>query len=201
MVKGRKVARRPKASRTEGTEAVRLQKRSPVHDLVSYIEDALADTNVKKAAGPEIWSAQIDQLFVEIVQAESLQIWEKREIFTQIQRALDNRSFALWPPIPDVAPLLWSERIERLITPVEFVRKYYGTVLGAGLSQADIRRLDPNLYTALHNWKRRHGWDESFDLPSKKRLNDTRVEMLDEQERQLSTRLADAVRNRRRTTR
>jgi hypothetical protein len=188
----RRIAASPQGPKAEAAE------KNPVRDLISTIEDSLRKVGDESDLRA-VWRDVVDEVLEQIIKTRSLDVADKRAAFLDIQRTIEARATEIWPPVPDVAPVTWAQRVERQITPIEFVQKYYGSVLGAGLSQADIRRVDPGLYTALHNWKRRHGWPEGFDLPSKKALNDERVASLSSDERRLSVQLANAVKGRRQT--
>ncbi|HEY4527166.1 MAG TPA: hypothetical protein VJK53_04980 [Candidatus Paceibacterota bacterium] len=57
--------------------------------------------------------------------------------------------------LPDVAPALWSRReeVDRELTPIEFLNKYWGKYLEAGtLFQRDLRELDKSLFTAIKSY-------------------------------------------------
>lgn len=68
---------------------------------------------------------------------------------------------------------LWASRSDAFqgMNPCEFVIAAY-PLYGHSLTQADIRRFDFQLYQALHNYRKKHGWPEDFRLPSKKESND-----------------------------
>lgn len=75
---------------------------------------------------------------------------------------------AIGPSAPDLAPEIYARRKNRDETPIGFVRRVYGEWLGNGLTSADIRQLDPNLYLHLKVWICTKGEPEGLDLPSKK---------------------------------
>jgi hypothetical protein len=77
------------------------------------------------------------------------------------------------------APELFRDRISKIETPVEFIMRVYDGHLGFGMTRADIRRLDPQLYTALRNWiARGRALPHDFDvlLPTKAKQNDIRLD-------------------------
>lgn len=71
------------------------------------------------------------------------------------------------PTLPEKAPALWAEAKEPGDTPPTFIQRHYAPWLGKGLSRADVRHLDPQLYMALANWRRKNDLPEGFALPTK----------------------------------
>lgn len=82
------------------------------------------------------------------------------------------------PPLPEAAPALWSKDRQQGESPSSFIRRHYQPWLGQGLTQADIRRFDPQLYRALYNWRRFHADDDMLDLPTLKEWNDRMIEQV-----------------------
>ena len=78
--------------------------------------------------------------------------------------------------LPAAAPALWLERENRKETPPEFIKREYAPWLGRGLMQAHILHLDKPLYTALHKWLGSNAMPEWLDLPTKKQMNDQKIE-------------------------
>lgn len=70
-------------------------------------------------------------------------------------------------PLPEKAPALWAQAKEPGDTPPTFIQRHYAPWLGKGLSRADVRHLDPQLYMALANWRRKNDLPEGFALPTK----------------------------------
>ncbi len=70
----------------------------------------------------------------------------------------------------------WKDRSpeDENIKPLEFIKKYYASEINNGsLTQADIRKRDPGLYQAYHNWRKRNSdVDPGFYFPTKKERND-----------------------------
>jgi hypothetical protein len=64
-------------------------------------------------------------------------------------------------------PMKWLERTNRTESAVDFIqREYAGAIADKSITRADIRRLDPPLYTALYAWISKHGdLPKGFDLP------------------------------------
>jgi hypothetical protein len=69
------------------------------------------------------------------------------------------------------SPGLWSERKNRDETPLDFIRREYGALLGRGLSRADLRA-DASLYQALKRWLSKNEMPADVDLPGKRELTD-----------------------------
>jgi hypothetical protein len=83
--------------------------------------------------------------------------------------------------LPEEAPAFWEKarRPKELaadISPPEFIRLYYAPWIGKGLTTADIRRFDRQLYMALHNWLRTNEMPADVDLPTLKQQNDRWIE-------------------------
>jgi hypothetical protein len=79
--------------------------------------------------------------------------------------------------LPTKPPIKWIDREDRTETPLDFIRREYKEWLGKGLSRPYIRRLDKNLYAALTNWISQNGkLPEDIELPTKKEMNDRRLE-------------------------
>jgi hypothetical protein len=74
--------------------------------------------------------------------------------------------------LPTTAPALWASDKQRGDTPPEFIKRHYGPWLGKGLTRPDVKRLDPQLYTALSNWLRHNEIPADLDLPTLKEKND-----------------------------
>ncbi len=67
--------------------------------------------------------------------------------------------------IPARPPRRWRGKNEEL-NAKEFVQAVYGDAIRAGMTQADLRRLDRKLYLAFHKWCGRHRIDTRAVLPS-----------------------------------
>ena len=65
--------------------------------------------------------------------------------------------------LPMSAPALWAERTSgREVTPVDFIKKYYGPWIDEGiLDRAALRKLDEALYQAYASWIRKGRGHES----------------------------------------
>ena len=70
------------------------------------------------------------------------------------------------PALPEKVSALWAEAKEPDDTPPAFIQRHYAPWLGNGLTRADVRRLDPQLYMALANWLRKNDLPEGFELPT-----------------------------------
>jgi hypothetical protein len=72
--------------------------------------------------------------------------------------------------IPEAPPALWAQDKQPGDTPPTFIKRHYGEYLrsdATGLTRPDIKRLDPQLYTALANWLRKNELPEECPLPTK----------------------------------
>jgi hypothetical protein len=79
--------------------------------------------------------------------------------------------------LPSRPPTKWLDRADRKESPIDFIRREYSPWLGKGLSRPFIRKLDKSLYAALCNWISENGdLPEDIDLPTRKQLNDRRLE-------------------------
>ena len=68
--------------------------------------------------------------------------------------------------IPSKALRLWrGGHVERL-NAVEFINQVYGPAIDAGMTQVDLRRLDPKLYMAFHKWCGRSGLNPRSIIPA-----------------------------------
>ncbi|QCI63948.1 hypothetical protein [Phreatobacter stygius] len=98
----------------------------------------------------------------EIAQNASLPTKTKIELLSKIYAAA-NRAVEELAKVPTDIPL-WAERTEWRMSPCDFVKINFPTY-GKGLSSGDIE--DKQLTQALLNYKKRYGWPEDFDLPTK----------------------------------
>lgn len=79
--------------------------------------------------------------------------------------------------LPTKPPARWLDRQDRQESPIDFIRREYSSWLGRGLSRPHIRKLDKSLYAALCNWTSEHGkLPDDLDLPTRKEINDRRLE-------------------------
>ena len=80
------------------------------------------------------------------------------------------------PKIPETAPELYSDRLDKSERPAEFIMRVYADWLGTPdapkLAKHHLLHLDKALYNALHNWLLKNDMPECLFLPSKKELND-----------------------------
>jgi hypothetical protein len=77
--------------------------------------------------------------------------------------------------LPAQAPQLYKER-PRDESIVEFLRRVWRPWIEARLlSRADLRRFDPQAYTALYNWRQIGGLPEDVRLPTLREVNDRRL--------------------------
>lgn len=80
--------------------------------------------------------------------------------------------------LPATAPEYYQDRNDKAELPHEFIERVYSDWLGQGLARHHILQLDKPLYMALANWLKKNELPESFDLPTKKDLNDRALEQL-----------------------
>ncbi|AMN53208.1 hypothetical protein ACP90_12995 [Labrenzia sp. CP4] len=88
--------------------------------------------------------------------------------------------------LPTEAPALWADRTTgREVTPVDFIKEYYGKFVAADLPQQHrlprplLRELDMPLYNAYAAWIKRHPEDD-LHLPTRSQLVDLELSNLDE---------------------
>lgn len=72
---------------------------------------------------------------------------------------------------PEKAPELWEFREDKSENSYDFTRRVYHDYLERGLSRPDILSLDPKLYQAIHDRRRRYK-DNSLNLRTKRQVND-----------------------------
>ena len=82
------------------------------------------------------------------------------------------------PSIHVTAPSLWMDRSDRKETPPDFIKRVYAQRLGNGLTQAHILHLDKKLYFAFHKWLRSNPMPADLDLPTRKQVNDRKLQEL-----------------------
>ncbi|MEE4011289.1 hypothetical protein V1T76_04460 [Roseibium sp. FZY0029] len=88
--------------------------------------------------------------------------------------------------LPTEAPALWADRTTgREVTPVDFIKQYYGDFVASDLPQQHrlprplLRELDMPLYNAYAAWIKRHPEDD-LHLPTRSELVDLELSNLDE---------------------
>jgi hypothetical protein len=119
----------------------------------------------------------ITGLVVDFSNDSSIDLDDRIFSLLKLLETLSNTVSRLIRNVPEVAPAFWRNRDKsKNETPIEFIATTYADFLGTGLTQADIRQLDFDLYRALHNWKQRHGWPKDFDFPSRRESNDQLLE-------------------------
>ncbi|OYQ37567.1 hypothetical protein CHU95_01025 [Niveispirillum lacus] len=70
--------------------------------------------------------------------------------------------------LPDHAPMLYMDRVNRDQSIVEFMRDAWMPWIRSGLlTRPDLRRLDPQAYMAMANWLRRNDWPADLPIPTK----------------------------------
>lgn len=84
------------------------------------------------------------------------------------------------PLLPQTAPEIY-QGLRGPETPPQFVQRVYIDYLGAGLTRAHIRKLDPGLAQAINNWSRKNNWPEDIDLPTLKEENSRWVDRVKSQ--------------------
>ena len=116
-----------------------------------------------------------------------------REIFPELQlfAGIDIS-------LPKKAPALWTKDRQPGESPPEFIKRHYAPWLGKGLTRPHVKRLDPQLYTALSNWLRHNEFPEDLDLPTLKERNDRWVDLIQKQgqDAKFFHRMGQNIRNR-----
>jgi hypothetical protein len=153
------------------------KKKSPTKPQHSFEDD---DSRGQKRSALERLSAHrahvirdtIPQIIHDYVADESSDREGKISTLVKLQTYISTVIHDLAHNAPDSAPQLWRNRPRSSPeTPIDFISRVYGDYIGKGLTQADIRRLDFELYRSLQNWKQRYGWPKEFDLPTKQQSN------------------------------
>jgi ribosomal protein L12E/L44/L45/RPP1/RPP2 len=103
-----------------------------------------------------------------------------REIASEFLAPVDGAE------LPTEAPALWADRTTgREVTPVDFIKQYYGEFVATDLPQQHrlprplLRELDMPLYNAYAAWIKRHPEDD-LHLPTRSQLVDLELSNLDE---------------------
>jgi hypothetical protein len=102
----------------------------------------------------------------------------------RIDALLEETSLNASPEMPLIAPALWKTDKQHGDTPPDFIKRHYSPWLrndATGLGRADLKRLDPSLYTALANWLRKpeHTLPEDCPLPTVQEKNDAQIASLE----------------------
>jgi hypothetical protein len=79
------------------------------------------------------------------------------------------------PSKPTNPPRLWRNAHLEKMNAKDFILEVYSDAIMAGMTQADLKRVDPKLYTAFHNWCSHQGFDPQSVLPSSQIEADTIV--------------------------
>ncbi|HEY2070374.1 MAG TPA: hypothetical protein VGG48_12530 [Rhizomicrobium sp.] len=152
------------------------------HTADTSIADNITD-EIKPAASIDTWLAQLDQ-FVEANPGKPVSDLGRR-IMPEFVRAAAEKATSenLIPPLPDKAPARWvSDRLEG-DTVLTFLIRHYGKYMHQedGMTQADLRRLDPALYSAWTSYKHKHHGKipAVVCLPTAKERNDQWIKRLD----------------------
>jgi len=205
--KKRPAARHPQshksgsASATHGKAAKKVAEKPNVgytiHDQHRKLHDAFSASasgdigtentdRTKISAGLSEWLAKLDQ-FAIAHPGQPVSAYAREIIPPSIQAieqadALRKRV----PVLPDKAPALWKRDRNEDDTPVSFTMRHYGKYMDAevGITQGNIRKLDPALYIALSNYRRHHAaeFPDEFVLPTARERNDLWVNRMKEAE-------------------
>lgn len=97
---------------------------------------------------------------------------EKESFISQVSDELVKTS----PEMPISAPELFIDRVNREEKPIDFIKRVYAPWIGHGFTQPFLRRLDPKLYMALHNWLRANAMPADLPLPTKSEIVKTKIE-------------------------
>lgn len=140
---------------------------------------------------------RMTEIITEISDSDKLSPKERIDCIKSFRKEARLVLEAITPPIPSEAPILWKNRGKENyhMSPCDFVVQHYPS-LGLGLSQADLGRLDPQLISALRNWRDKHGWPANFDLPSQSELNARKINELTKAEIEDVAQLGFVIRDR-----
>lgn len=100
---------------------------------------------------------------------------DARRLIIELSDVLRNQVAEVFDTPEYIAPTkenvseFWDTRDKSLKeTPLDFIKRVYGSFMSCGLSKSDVNRVDPKLYRALYNWAGR-GFSIPSDLFSEKR--------------------------------
>ena len=179
-------------------ESVAIDSSNHVRELIAQLEQTFTqnDDRVEKAF-VEISLSAVRSFITHISEASNLPLIKRLDILRNVQSYAAEREQIITPNVPDKASRLWKNRgtENRKMSPCDFLIKNYNSY-GINLTQADIRQLDPQLYSALHNWKTRFGWPDEFFLPTKKEFQDIKLQSLSIADKSELRRITDAIRHR-----
>lgn len=138
-----------------------------VHELHEYILDEFSKESIgiKENFEEAVSSPAID-VIRSIAEMDDIPTGDRRKALMRIYNAMCEAMEEVEKT--SLSKVFWKDRgaENRRMSPCEFVVENYPSY-GDDLTQADVRKFDPSLYQALHNWKRRTGWPDSFLLPTK----------------------------------
>lgn len=64
--------------------------------------------------------------------------------------------------------IFWRDFAGKNDNPVGFIKRIYSAELARGMSQSDLKKIDPDLYAAFHNYCHKNGVDTGTILPRSK---------------------------------
>lgn len=137
---------------------------------------------------------QIDEFSANFLHSEEIKfhLSKIREIIESQKLEARDSDHSL--PLPETAPVLWSEGKFKKESPPEFIKRVYEPWLGNGLTRSHIKSLDRKLYQAFATWATRHpGESFGFDLPTRSEITDKWVQRVSS-----SSELGDSLRQVRR---
>ena len=114
---------------------------------------------------------KFSRLAEEVEENPGLPYTEKLAILLEAVHSISNTVHMLSRSSPERAPELWEFRADKSENSYDFTRRVYHDYLERGLSRPDILSLDPKLYQAMHDRRRRYK-DNSLNLPTKRQVND-----------------------------
>ena len=143
--------------------------RNEVHEYHRLLVNAFLSQRKKKiktdfgkfASGPAINIIQDIASMEEVSRDEK--IAALTSIYEAVALALDDAQK------PQLSTVFWKDRGKenRFMSPCQFVIDNYPAYHTGELSLDMIKHHDKPLYQALQNRRKRQGWDEGFDLPTK----------------------------------
>lgn len=141
----------------------------PLDFLAEKDSHSLKEVMFEKRTPIEAVISHLEQIFNKL----SFSLEERREALDYMANRLLKGA-----EIPDTPPEIYAQRSDKNEKPIDFIARVYAPWLGRGLAQADIKRLDRQLYMALHNWLRHNELPPSIDLPTKSEVVTRQLEQV-----------------------
>ncbi len=148
-------------------------------DISAITESLLQDRRLREfsqlRADPEQRARIVEAALIGIgVRSDEVRSLLTHAILRAVEEAPD-RTISKQPQAPLEGRERWALRADLREKPQDFIRRVYGDRLGRGLTQADIRRVDGQLYQALHNWLRKNAL--TIELPTRTEAVDKKLSL------------------------